>query len=112
MSPLKGANLALAFLLELVAMGVMGASGWHSGSTTGSRVLFAVGAVVGWAAVWGVFFSPKPAVALPAAAVAVGPVAMFAIAVAALNATGRIALAVVLAGAVVVNQVLLIVWHK
>lgn len=112
MTGAKTANLALAFLLELAALAAVAMWGWHVGHSTLSRWVFAGGAAVVWALVWGVFFSPNAAVKLPAAAAEIGQWLMFVIALAALAATGRIALAVVFAVVVLVNRVLALGWHQ
>jgi hypothetical protein len=109
---LKGANLALAFAVELAALAAVGTWGWSAGTSTIAHVLVAAVAVIAWAAVWGVFFSPKAAVALPSVAKAVGQWLMLALGALAFAATGRSTAAVVLAVAVVLNRVLLVVWNQ
>ena len=54
MVPLKGANLALRFLLELAALAAVGYWGWDAGGP-----LLAIAAVAAVAVVWGLFVAPK-----------------------------------------------------
>lgn len=112
MTGLRAANLALAFLLELVALWAVGRWGWHVGRSPLARVLLAVGAAGAWAAVWGLFLSPRAAVALPWPAAEAGRGGLFAVAALALAATGRAGLALGFAGVVAVNRVLLTVGQE
>jgi hypothetical protein len=105
----RGAALAVAFLLELAAVAAVAAGGWHLGGGTGSRLLLAAGAGLVWTALWGAFCSPRAAVPLPAPAAAALRFLLFAAAAGALAATGRPLAAAVLAGAVVVDSVVLAV---
>ncbi len=63
-------NLALRFLLELVALFAVGYWGWHSGTGAG-RYLLAIGLPLIAAAVWAVFRVPGDASASGNAPVAV-----------------------------------------
>ncbi|MGZ0149953.1 YrdB family protein [Kribbella sp. WER1] len=55
----KAANLLLAFLVELLALGIFARWGWHTGGTTATRLLLAVGLPVVGAVLWGLFAAPK-----------------------------------------------------
>ncbi|HZX08971.1 YrdB family protein [Kribbella sp.] len=55
----KAANLLLAFLVELLALGLFALWGWATGGTTATRILLAVGLPVIAAVLWGLFASPK-----------------------------------------------------
>ncbi|WP_427887423.1 YrdB family protein [Kribbella sp. GL6] len=54
----KAANLLLAFLVEILALGVFARWGWVTGGTTATRILLAVGLPVVAAVLWGLFAAP------------------------------------------------------
>jgi hypothetical protein len=60
-------NLVLAFLLEILALLILAAWGWHRGEITGTRLLQAILAPLVAAVVWGLFAAPKPRFAIPLA---------------------------------------------
>lgn len=102
-------NLTLRFLLELTALGALGAWGW---STTGGLARWAVALAVplAFAVVWGVFNVPgDPSRSGGAVVVVPGSVrllielAVFGAAVAALQITGRSTPAVVFGGIVALH---------
>ena len=66
------AALAGVFLLELLALTGVALWGWDAGGGGVPGALGAVAAAAAWAAVWGVFLSPKARVPLPEAAVTLG----------------------------------------
>jgi len=98
---IKGANLALRFLLELCALG-------HWGCKTGggavAKITLGIGAPLVTAIVWGTFLSPRAAFALPGVLVLLLQALVF---VAGLAATGRSKLALVFGAIVVGNAVLM-----
>jgi len=59
---LKGANLALAFLLELCALGAFGYWGFKTGNAMFSKIGLGIGAPLLAAVVWGIFVAPRAAV--------------------------------------------------
>jgi hypothetical protein len=109
---LKLLNLALRFVLELCLLAALGYWGYAVGATPVVKFLLAVVIVVGAAAIWGVFLSPKRPVQLGGAARLVMEAALFALAVAALAATGHQALAVALGVAYVINKGLIMLWKQ
>ena len=60
-------NLLLAFLAELVALGIFAWWGWETGGTTLVRWLLAVGLPLVTAIVWGRFAAPTATRTTPAA---------------------------------------------
>jgi Protein of unknown function (DUF2568) len=107
---LKGTNLALAFLLEIVALIAFAFWGWTVGSNTATRLLLVIALPLAAAAVWGLFLSPKPDIQLPYAVVALAQFLFFALAVGALWASGHHVLSVITAAVLVVNRLLFSVW--
>jgi Protein of unknown function (DUF2568) len=56
---LAWANAALAFALELAALGVLGWGGWQLGGPVAVRLLLAVALPVVAAVLWGLFAAPR-----------------------------------------------------
>ena len=59
MLPMKSLNLALRFLLELGALAALAYWGWHTGNTTATQLILAVGTPLLAATIWGRFIAPK-----------------------------------------------------
>jgi hypothetical protein len=109
---IKGANLALRFLLELCAVGALGYWGFKTGGGAVAKIILGIGAPLLAAVVWGTFLSPRAAFALPGALVLLLQALVFASGVAGLAATGYSELALVFGVIVVVNAVLMYVWGQ
>jgi hypothetical protein len=62
----KWSNLLLAFLVELVALGIFAWWGWDTGGTTLVRWLLAIGLPAVTAVVWGLFAAPTATRGTPA----------------------------------------------
>jgi hypothetical protein len=92
------ANLALRFLLELVALGGLA----EGGDALGGWVL-AVLAVVAGVVVWGLWCAPKARRRLPRAARTAVEAAVFGLGAAGYAAAGRVALAVAFVAVAAVN---------
>jgi len=103
---LKGANLALAFLLELCALGAFGYWGFKTGSATFSKVGLGIGAPLLAAVVWGVFVAPRAAVPVPELLRFVIQALFFGSAAVPLYASGHRVLAITFVLLVVVNGVM------
>ncbi len=56
---IKGANLALRFLLELCALGLLSYWGFKTGGGLIAKILLGICAPLMAAVVWGVFVSPQ-----------------------------------------------------
>jgi Protein of unknown function (DUF2568) len=109
---LRGANLALAFLLELCALGAFGYWGFKTGSTTFSKFGLGIGAPLLAAVVWGVFVAPRAAVPAPELLRFVIQVLFFGSAALGLATTGHRTLAGVFVAIVVVNAILAYMWGQ
>jgi hypothetical protein len=109
---IKGANLALRFLLELCALGALGYWGFWMGSGLMAKIALGIGAPLVAAVVWGTFVSPQAPVQLPGLLALIFQVLIFGSAAAALVATGHRTLALAFAVVVVVNAVLMYVWGQ
>jgi hypothetical protein len=57
----KGANLLVAFVVEVVALGIFGWWGWNTADATLARWLLVIGLPVVAAIVWGMFAAPTAA---------------------------------------------------
>ena len=112
MELIKGANLALRFLLELCALGALGYWGFNTGNATIARIALGVGAPLVAAVVWGTFVSPRAPVELPGALVVVLQALVFGSAAVGLAASGHRTLALVFVVVVLINVVLMYVWGQ
>jgi hypothetical protein len=104
---LTAANLALRFVLELVALAALAYWGFHTGRTAIADVVLGLGAPLVAAVVWGAFAAPKSSRRLRGGALLAVQSAVFAAAAIALAAAGQPVLAIAFALVVVVNSVLL-----
>jgi hypothetical protein len=109
---LKGANLAVAFLLEVVALIAFAFWGWTVGSNDAARLVLVIALPVVAALLWGAFLSPKPEFQLPVAVVAFAQLAFFVLAALALWASGHRVAAVLTAAVLLVNRALLAAWRQ
>jgi hypothetical protein len=112
MEVIKGANLALRFLLELCALVALGYWGFKTGSGEITKLALGIGVPLVAAVVWGVFVAPRAPVALPGFMVLLLQVFVFGSAAAGLAATGHRALALGFAVVVVINAILMYVWGQ
>ncbi len=111
MELIKGANLALRFLLEIGVLAALGYWGFQVGSGW-TKVLLGVGAPLLAAVVWGVFLAPASSTRLSEPPRLILEIVVFASAAAALAATGHTALALAFALVAAVNRTLISVWGQ
>jgi hypothetical protein len=112
-SALKGANLALRFLLELVALGAFAYWGFTlPNASTIFRIIIGLGAPILAATLWGFFAAPKSARRLHGAPYHAFEIVFFGLAVVALIAAGSTALGMILAVLVVINLILIEIWDQ
>jgi hypothetical protein len=100
-------NLALAFLIELLALGAIAYWGFNASNHNFTRVGLGFGVPVLLAIVWGVFLAPKAARRLSQPALSAGKLAVFALSALALAAAGQPAWSIVFFTVATVNLVLL-----
>lgn len=112
MEIIKGANLAMRFLLELCALAALCYWGFQTGRNTVTQLGLGIGAPLIAAVVWGAFVAPKASVSVPDIFRLLAELAVFGSAVAALIAAGQPRLALALALAYVVNRTLMVVWGQ
>ncbi|MGC4942920.1 YrdB family protein [Kribbella sp. DT2] len=98
----RWSNLTVAFLVELVALGVFAWWGWRTGEDTGGRLILAIGLPLATAVLWGLFAAPTAKRGTPAVR-AVVKISVFASATLALWDLGHPLLAVLFAVIVAVN---------
>jgi hypothetical protein len=112
MELIRGANLALRFLLELCALGALGYWGFKTGSATLAKIGLGIGAPLVAAVVWAIFVSPQASVQLPGILVLVLQVLVFGGAAVGLVVTGHRSLALVFGALVIINAVLMYIWRQ
>lgn len=101
-----GANLAIAFLLELCALAALGYWGVRTGSSPVTKTALGIGAPLLAAVLWGLFAAPRARIRVPALRMAV-KVLVFGGAVVGLYAAGHPILASVLLAVVILNAALI-----
>ena len=99
------ANIVLAFLLELCALGALGYWGVRTGDGPVAKVALGLGALLFAAVLWGLFAAPRATISVPLVGFLV-ELAVFGSAAVALFATGYRVLAVAFVILLVVNSVL------
>lgn len=99
-------NLTVAFVLELCALGALGWWGVHAGGGTLGKAALGIGAPLVAAVLWGIFAAPHATVPNPVAGFAT-KVLVFGLAALGLAAVDHPRLALVFAGAVVINALLM-----
>jgi len=109
---IRGANLALRFLLELFALGALGYWGFKTGGRLIAKIGLGIGAPLIAAVVWGTFLSPQAPVRLPGLLVLILQALVFGLAAAGLVATGHQTLALVFVVIVTINAVLMYLWGQ
>ncbi|MDP9487036.1 MAG: YrdB family protein [Actinomycetota bacterium] len=102
---LRWANLTLAFVLELCALGALGYWGARTGGGPVAKTALGIGAPLLAAVLWGLFAAPRAPVSVPILGLGVKLV-VFGSAASALYAAGHRALAAAFALLVVVNGIL------
>jgi hypothetical protein len=109
---IKGANLALRFLLELCALVALAYWGFETGSGAIAKFALGISAPLVAAVVWGAFVAPRAPVKPPGVVILLLEVLVFGSAAAALVVTGDRTLALAFAVVVVINAILMHVWGQ
>ena len=112
MDPIKDANLAVRFLLELAALAALAWWGYRTGGGPLAKVGIAAGIPLAAAVVWGAFVAPKAAVPVPGAARLLLQIAVFAAAAVALARLGHRTPAAVFGLVAVANAALMTAWRQ
>ena len=112
MTAIKGANLALRFLLELCALGALGYWGFRVGRGSALAVVLGLGAPLLMAVVWGLFVAPRATWPLPAPATFVLGLGILCLAAVCLAAAGDPLLGWIMGATVVLNAALLAAWDQ
>lgn len=109
---LRIANLALAFVLELVLLAALALRGFSLDAGLAVRVLAGVGAPLAVAGLWGAFLAPRSSRRLPMPWVVLAKLALFLVGAAALVGSGHPVLALLLAATAGVNLGLAVLWRQ
>jgi hypothetical protein len=109
---LKGINLALSFLLELVAVAAFAYWGFTISDSGTLNVVLGIGLAVASIVLWGIYAAPKSERRLRGGALIAFKLVFFALAVIALISAGSTTLGIILAATVVVNLVLAYAWQQ
>lgn len=109
---LKSLNLALAFLLELFAVGALFYWGFQTGSSQIVKIILGIGAPLLLIVIWGRFLGPRSPVRLRDPLLTVVKLIVFGSSAAALAVAGQPNLALVFAIVAVVNLALAYLWKQ
>jgi hypothetical protein len=112
MELIKGANLALRFLLELCALAALAYWGYHATANRATNIALAIAAPLVAAVVWALFVSPNASVKVPSAVWVLLQVLVFGAAAVGLVLAGRQRLPVIFVVLVVANALLMAVWKQ
>lgn len=112
MAILKGANLALRFVLELCLLGALGWIGYQSGQTILVRVALVAALPALAAIVWGLFVAPRARFALPEWLWVGIQLLLFGLAVVGLAALGQRQWATIFAVVTAANLLLVVLWKQ
>lgn len=112
MEALKGLNLGLRFLIEILALVIFGYWGFHVSQGTIMKYLLGVGTPVLVAAIWGMFGSPKAPYGLTGFPYLLLEVFIFGLPAVALLVIGKHTWAVLYGIVTVINLVLMKIWHQ
>lgn len=112
MEILKGANLAVRFLLELCVLALVGYWGYRVGNSQVTRIGLAILIAIAAAIFWALFGSPKATFALSGPAHLLVEAVFFGSGVAALLASGHSGAAMAMAAIAIANRVLIQVWGQ
>jgi hypothetical protein len=108
----KYANLALAFFIELAALGILGYWGFQTGHGMMTKILLGIGSPLLLAVVWGIFLCPKATVPLSSTLSIIIKLAIFTLVAYALYTTQHSTLAYTFISIVVINFILAIIWRQ
>jgi len=112
LAPLKLANLAVSFLLELCALAAFAYWGFQVGPNPFVKILLGLGTPILVGVVWGIFIAPRAYVTLPRPLNLTLRLVVFGLAALSLAAIGLTTLAWILAIVVIVNYTLIILWKQ
>ena len=100
---LRGANLALAFLLELAMLAAFAVAGWAATDVFWLRIVLAIGLPGIAIVLWAVWAAPRSDRRLKGRALLAFEIIMFGLATAAFWAAGQSLAAVIFGGLAVIN---------
>lgn len=108
----KFANLALAFALELAVLFSVGLWGFSLSPKLGIKLAAGLGGPLLFIVLWALFGSPRAPMGLHGFARVVFEIVWFGLGVVALAAAGRTVPAIVFGVLLVLNKVLVQIWHQ
>ena len=111
LTTLKGANLTVAFLVELAAIGALGYWGFTIGPNTLAKFALGLGAPALALVVWAIFGAPKSSMQLQGAAYLALQAVVFGSAALALVAAGQRGLGIAYAVIALVNSAAAAIWR-
>ncbi|WP_223589578.1 YrdB family protein [Neobacillus bataviensis] len=112
MEALKDINLGIRFLLEIMVLVILGYWGFHVSQGTIIKILLGFGTPLLAAVIWGMFGAPKAPFTLSGFSFLVLEIIIFGLPAVALFFAEKQTLAFIYGLIVVVNLVLMKIWHQ
>ena len=112
MDMLKGINLGLSFLLEIVMLVGFGYWGFHTDTSSTVQWILGVGVPVIAIVIWSIFNAPLSKRRLSRTPRTILEVVMFGLGALAFFVSGQTRLAAIFVVLIVINQILLYVWQQ
>jgi Protein of unknown function (DUF2568) len=109
---IQSINLALRFLLELCGLIIFGYWGFKTGHSTIIKIVLGIGTPLFVAFIWGFFLAPKASVHVSAPAQLLLEIVIFGLAAFLLYTTDHHVLTWIFLVVVVLNRILMYVWHQ
>ncbi|WP_235846935.1 YrdB family protein [Neobacillus soli] len=112
MEALKLMNLGVRFLLEIIALVIVGYWGFHITQGTIMKFLLGIGSPLVVAVIWGMFGAPKAPFVLSGFPFLLLEIVIFGLLAAALFFIGKPTLASICGLIVVINLIFMKIWHQ
>ena len=109
---LKGLNLALAFVLELCAVGALAYWGFNASENPILRLILGIGAPLALIIIWGMYLAPRSTRRFKEPVLSVVKLIVFSLGAIALATTGQTTAAAIFMATAVINLVLAAVWRQ
>jgi hypothetical protein len=109
---LRGLNLALAFILELCALGALAYWGFNASENTVFRLVLGVGAPFVMIVIWGVYLAPKSSRRFTEPPLTGAKLILFGLASVGLAVSGQTRIAAIFMAAAVLNLTSALIWQQ
>jgi hypothetical protein len=112
MNVAKAINVAVSFLLELCMLAAFAYWGFTAGDNLLAKIALGIGVPALAIVVWGVLLAPKSTRKIHEPYNFIAKVALIGLSIVALYAAGQPVLAGIFAIVLIINRILLLLWHQ